>query len=359
MEQIRNGFSTTADVPYMVRCGDIARDEADILRLCKASTLNCPPEKYRWKYTENPLRPTWCALAIDNASEQIVGTTALFPRRLLVDGIPIRAAVAGDFAVEKEHRTLFPALALQRAAVRACNAGEFDVLYGFPNDAASGVQLRAGFRKVAPVRVGVRLLDWHKSLQRLGRWRWPAGRDVLASITNLVSREPPPAPASTSYKYCNLQGFDARFDRFWGQILPNHRIVVERSVSYANWRFMACPTRKYSVFAAVHDETGEIGGYIISWSHNSKTHICDVMAYDAAFQGLLTSFIKWQRELDTACILIVYIGGHSFVRKLQRFGFLFQHSSSELLLYPRRDLRDSERLFCSDSWYLFDGDSDF
>ena len=102
------------ETSYRVQIAEIDRDRGNVLRLCKTSALQSSPEKYHWNYEMNPLGHAWCALVIEPIHEQVVGTTALFPRRLLLDGVSLQAAVAGDFAVEPEHRTLYPAMALPR-----------------------------------------------------------------------------------------------------------------------------------------------------------------------------------------------------------------------------------------------------
>lgn len=343
---------------YFVRAADMDRDQGDVLRLCRISKLNGSPEKCPWKYDMNPLGRTWCALAIESASDKVVGTTALFPRRLLVDGTSLRAAVAGDFAVEPGHRTLYPAIALQKAALAACQGGAFDVLYGLPNNAARPVQLRAGYQSVGQVTAGVRLLRTRAALARRGQASWRWGADVLDSIVTLLSRESR-ANMATSYCYVSLPRFDARFDRFWANALANHRIIVGRDSLYANWRFADCPILKYSLFTAVHKTTGEIGGYVVwSSSQHGKIRISDLMAYDHAFDGLLTAFIKLQRDQSADCITIVYFGNNNLVRKLRRFGFMFRRTPSEVLLSVKPGVPAPERFFDSDNWYLLDGDSD-
>jgi hypothetical protein len=358
MAHLNPCVSVAAESPYRVRAADIESDQGNILHLCRTSALNGSPEKYRWNREGNPFGPTWCALAIESSSEQVVGTTALFPRRLLVDGTSLRAAVAGDFAVEPKHRTLYPAMVLQKAALAACQAGVFDVLYGFPNNAARPVQFRAGYRSVGQVTAGVRLLRTRAALAKRGQAFWSWGADIFDSILTLMSRESR-VNLSTSYRYASLPRFDARFDRFWAHALAEHRIIVERDSLYANWRFIECPIRRYSLFTAVHNTTGEIGGYVVwSSSQDGKIRISDLMADDHAFDGLLTAFIRQQRDQNADCITIAYLGNTKLVRNLRRFGFMFRRTRSEVLLCVKPGVPVPERFFDSDNWYLLDGDSD-
>ncbi len=343
---------------YGVRSFDPERDSDDIIRLCRSASLKCSPEKYIWKYRSAPCSGTWCALATDSFSKRPIGTTALFPRRLLVAGTLLKAGIAGDFAVEFGHRSLYSALALQRAAIQACLSGKFDVLYGFPNDAARLVQLRAGYVSLGQVLAGIRFLQTRRTLAKQVSNRFLGfASDIFDEVIRIVSTES--RIHQSEYSYISLPIVDDRFDRFWEKTLPEHAVIVERNSAYANWRFLDCPDKKYSLFAAVHRGNGDIGGYVV-WtrSQDGKVRISDLMADDNVIDGLLASFINLQRELGAHCITIVYFGNYHLIRRLRKFGFFFRKTSSQVLLCVNPRVNELERLFDSANWYLFDGDSD-
>lgn len=343
---------------YDLRPADITTDRDAILHVCSLGSLSCTSAKYHWKYERNPVRGVWCEIALESATKQVVGTTALFARRLLVDGIPFRAAVAGDFAVDPRHRTLYPAIALQRAAVNSCIEDQFDVLYAFPNDAARPIQIRAGYRAVGSLRAGVRLLHSRNLLGKhdQGRW-WNGAADALDWAVAHVSRESRIRPPR-DYVFRPLCAFDARFDSFWARMLKQYSTVLERTASYANWRFMDCPDKKYSLFAAVHQQTEEIGGYVVSWSRRGKTQISDIMAFDDVFDGLMAALIDSERQRGAYCLTILYLGDGSLIHRLQRFGFLFRKTSSQVLVRVNPKIPAPQRLLDAGNWYLLDGDSD-
>ncbi len=345
--------------PYKIREANLDQDGSEIVRLCKAGALNCSVQKYRWKYELNVEQRPWCELAVETVSEHPVGTTALFPRRLLVDGNRFSAAVAGDFAVEPGHRTLYPALALQKAALQACRDGRFDVLYGFPNDAARLVQLRAGYLSAGHVRAGIRPLRARCFLdteRRLGWWGHSA--DLLDAVVQLATRQSR-EELSEEYAYLALTQTCQRFDDFWARALSQYRILVEKNSSYVNWRFMQCPYKHYHLFAAEHRKTGEIGGYIVWYvSDDGKVRISDLMAFDSVFKGLLSAFIRMQQAQGATCITVVYFGNDRLIRQLRSFGFFFRQTRSQVLLSVGPGVPEPARLFDRSNWYLFDGDSD-
>ena len=176
--------------PYAIRDANLDQDRSEIIRLCKAGGLQSSVEKYHWKFEACAGRRPWCKFAIETASGRPIGTSALFPRRLLIDGAAVSAAVAGDFAVEAEHRTLFPAMSLQKSALQACREGRFDMIYAFPNDMARLVQLRAGYVSVGAVRAGIRPLRTRRLFEASGKRRWwGVFADLFDGAMRIVAKE--------------------------------------------------------------------------------------------------------------------------------------------------------------------------
>src|SRR5215469_16714144 len=200
-----HGMTTSLERPkliYRLRPAEIEADRDAILRVCQRSSLGCTSDKYHWNYETNPVRRAWCEVAVESSTGRVVGKTALFSRRLLIDGVTFRAAVAGDFAVDPEHRSLYTAVGLQRAAARASLDDHFDVLYAFPNDTSRPIQIRAGYKVIGSLQVGVRLLDSRTCMLKRnqgGWWLCAAGAfDWAVAHVSKESRVPP----SKCYLFC-------------------------------------------------------------------------------------------------------------------------------------------------------------
>ena len=71
-----------------------------------------------WLYVHNPDGPARAWLAEDDGGEA-VGVAAAFPRRVWIEGREHTCWNLGDFAIRPDHRSLGPAVRLQRAAVAA------------------------------------------------------------------------------------------------------------------------------------------------------------------------------------------------------------------------------------------------
>src|SRR5262249_28885102 len=91
------------------------------------------------------------------AGDQVVGTAGLGLRRLFLDGVTAQVGLASDFAVDPEHRSVQPALQLQKA-VLACLGDDLPLIYGLPNRKSSAVFRRLGYQEVGTLRRFVKVL---------------------------------------------------------------------------------------------------------------------------------------------------------------------------------------------------------
>lgn len=116
--------------------------------------------KFEWFYEHSPTgEPLALLLNFADAAGalQPVGIAAVGLRSFLLGGQPVEAGVLVDLAVSPQHRTLFPALVLQKA-MRQAGLAARQWLYGFPNHKAAPVFQRAGYVKLGTMTRFVRVL---------------------------------------------------------------------------------------------------------------------------------------------------------------------------------------------------------
>jgi hypothetical protein len=342
---------------YGVHQVDASADRGTILACCRAGGLEISDEQYRWKFEENPLGRALCWVALEPVHDRVIGHLALFPRRLLVAGIPHRAAVVGDFVVEANHRTFWPAFLLQTAAKSACASGQFSFLYTFPNHLSRPVLLRAGYRSLGNFRTGVRLLQTRAVFRNRRHplaLNWPAV--ALDVALKWLSKES--WFRRDDLRTQELSVFDERFDIFWAKVLPQFSGIVGRETKYANWRFASAAHNRYSTFAVQKQASGEVGGYIV-WSENEgKVVIAELLAFDESLDFLIGEFIGMQRQRNAHSIVLSYFGGAALARKLQRFGFIFWRAPAEAVVCADSNLLPADPRHQTDGWYLVEGDAD-
>ena len=151
---------------YQVDDGDIAREGDAAIAVWRASLGGSEGRaaKFEWFYRAAPdgaqlqvLRP--------GPDGEIVGTAGVGWRRMRIGERPLRGGLLADMAVLAAHRTLGPAMQLQRAASeRALAAG--DLVYGFPNANAVPVVKRLGYVHIGDMVLCVRALRHAPYLER-------------------------------------------------------------------------------------------------------------------------------------------------------------------------------------------------
>jgi hypothetical protein len=342
---------------YFVRQADPFAERDTILATCRGGGLIISDEQYRWRYEDNPLGPALCWLVVERKNDTAVGHLALFSRRLLANGRAYRAAVVGDFVVNPAHRTFWPAVLLQKAAVSSCRPDQFNFLYAFPNQLAGSVLLRAGYRSLGNFRAGVRLLQTKIVFRnRLHRVALSWAADAFDAALKWVSKE---TWRSRGDMYVQpFLAFDQRFDVFWAKILPRFAGVIGRDATYANWRFISAAHKQYSIFAVLNSATHELAGYIVWSAEAGKVLISDVLAFDYAFDTLLGEFLRMQRQRNANSIVIGYVGGTTTARKFQQFGFIFRRSPAQAIVYGDSKLLPGSTISGPGEWFFIDGDAD-
>lgn len=117
-----------------IRPGTLEADRLSVIGLL-ARHLNPAYDaaRFDWLYTKNPAGPGRFWIAFDAATGEAVGTAAAFPRLFSVGGREERGWVLGDFCVSDRHRSLGPALKLQRSCLNLVADTRTPFCYDFPS----------------------------------------------------------------------------------------------------------------------------------------------------------------------------------------------------------------------------------
>ncbi|NOZ26012.1 MAG: GNAT family N-acetyltransferase [Nitrospirae bacterium] len=346
---------------YSIERADLDADKDDVLAVLMRNLKDITEERYVWSYTESPHGAARCWLAVETESDRCVGCSALFPRRIFVNGKPVYGAIAGDFAVDEAHRVYGPALRLQRTVRSVLGENGLEFIYGLPNRLSEQIFLRIGYSRIAPYSRYVKIL---RAEYKLGRYIPPAMLTrVFSRVIDLgfkgFSREAVyRRPEGFSVEMPDL--FDERFDLLWKKVCGQFSIIGERDSRALNWRFGKSPIHDYRVFALV-DGGGNIGGYIIYHLEDNVCYVADVLFVDSepVKDSLFAEFILFMRRLGVGSISIRYLGGELLRRQLRRFGFfLVSEEDGNLLLYCDESSPLNGCLLSPENWYFLDGDTD-
>lgn len=339
---------------YQILETDAARHADDLVALWARNlpVAGDPRARLRWLYEDAPAGRGRTLLLTDGAAA--VGCAGIGERRFLAahGGAPLRAAVMADLAVDREHRTLAPALKLVRAA-RERALAEHDFAYGFPNQAAVGLFKRAGYKPVGEMARWARLLRHGAWLTRrtgsalVGR----VGGAVLDSATLALSVAAARRGGAELRWLHRAAEIDARFDELARTAAARWPLLGERSAAFLRWRFMELPGPRAQIATLSRGEA--LVAYAVVDHEGTVANVRDFLAADDAALG---------RLLERLCVDL-YRGGSTSVS----LRFLGGLAVTSVLVGHRFVVRQNERTVVADGrglpasaegWYITDADED-
>lgn len=343
---------------YIILKADLKKNKDDILARWETDFSDTQKNRYEWIYEKNPNGPAYNWLAKDTRTNKFVGSTGLYSRIIMVDGNVLRAGVAVDFFVDKEHRAFGPAINLQKAVISSCQRNGFDFILGFPNRKSEAVHLRVGYLTVGNIYKMVKPLRMETYLQKIFKNEHLSRSlsSLLNPILRIVSKE-------TWYSEKNnligeiVYSFDERFDRLWSKVSENFKVIGERTSAYLTWRYFQCPFKKYEVFTLIEEKNRDLLGYIVFYMKDEVSLIADLLAVSKAMlECLLSKYIREMRERHVKSIK--YLGCESLTKTLKKFGFISRKEDSKLIIYIDQKHNLAPTILRRENWYFLEGDGD-
>lgn len=312
--------------------------------------------KHAWFYqghvTEVPRVQALC----HGDEAKVVGVGAVGARMLMCEGQALRAGIRVDFAVAPQHRTLFPAMQLQRA-VAVDGLAHDDLLYGVPNASAEKVLRRIGFNREISVVRYARIVGWGAYLSKVmpGWMALPCGK-VAEAVHQAYLRIKRVLFAGSDGDW--LSQFDERFDRLWQQCAQGTSLIGERSGAYLHWRFGQIPYKQHDIFALTHRGSGRLQGYAVIMPDGDTWHIQDLLVegHDPLLiDALITRLSIEAHNQGVTSLSFCFAGPQSVVQALQDTGCRPRESRPVFVSWP--DASEHRALLMRD-WYFTAADED-
>jgi ribosomal protein S18 acetylase RimI-like enzyme len=316
--------------------------------------------RFRWLYDQNPEGAVDTRVAIHEEQGQVVGCGSLYPRRMFVAGAELKAGVAADFAVNRDHRIGGAALSIQRALISSENYG-FSFLFGSPNKASEAILLRVGYKAFATAHAWVKPLSIaYKIRSYVGSAR--LARAIAMPVDVALSvRDRAKLPDATHTTVQIVERADARFDELWHRAKDAYTVTGERSSAYLNWRYGTFTTMPYRFFC-VTNARSELIGYIAFSIQDGKVFVADLFALDmeGTAELVVMQFARAMKTRGLQSIFIWYAGNPSLGKRLERLGFYPSAGQlRRLVAYSKTLTPEQQRIiFDANNWYMFDGEID-
>lgn len=339
-------------------CPTCTDDQQTILELWQRNLPTATEGRYGWLYHEGPASD-WL---LQDDREVAIGSVGLMQRKFRVHNQLVTAGQAVDMNVDQAHRSLGPALQLQRKAIEESEARGLPFVYGLCDRRSQLVLRRTGYELLGDVGRWAKPLTSEPFLPDALRSKWL--RKPACLLANLAMR-----CASAESWQRRPQGtrvevvdrYDARFDRLWTRAAERFPILGERSSEFLNWRFADAPDVRYRALVLI-DSEDRLRGYLIYHFDDTTAHVADFL-YDEPgdLAALLPELFTIARRWGMESVVVESLIPESIADLLKRFGFWRRPSNWPFLVYaPKADQSQwqEQGLFDLENWYLTRADVD-
>jgi hypothetical protein len=213
----------------------------EVLDLLQRNLGASQEQRLDWRHVLNPAGPSWSWFLYDQDCPVPVAMASVFPRHMWASGKSVLAGQVGSFVVDAAHRSLGPAVLLQRATFEPVDLGTLAFCFDCPpHDQGMSTFVRLGMRPNAKVVRYTMLLRSEPFVEkRLGNRVWT--KPVVAAA-NLMLRMRVASRRLAGLEICNYEGVFGEEFSFLDKRLSSSNVVrASRSAQDLNWRYREDP----------------------------------------------------------------------------------------------------------------------
>ncbi len=339
-----------------IREVDVRREADVLLPLLRENLPEHGDERqFRWLYFDNPYGTARAWLAEDETTGTTIGSAAAFPRLMRVDGKDAICWNLGDFAIAKNHRSLGPAIALQRACLSEVLSGEVAFAYDHPSATMMAVYrwLKIGGTGKVIRFAKLRRVD-DLVTRRLGKG--PVSR-IATVAGNAVLRMLDGFLGGRSNVERHDDAFGDEFAELEQRVGGSYRVVGARTPEYLNWRYRANPTQRYVLLTL--REAGRLTGYTVVRQSGSNATVVDLYGEPegSVTEKLIGGTLAMLRRTETRAVSVPLLETSPLIAVLRRRGYVARESA-HFVVSTRPGGAFSGIVDEPENWYHTDGDRD-
>jgi|SRR5580658_379430 hypothetical protein len=334
-----------------VRSANLRTDEQLIIDfLAENHTADSTQERFNWLYRCGPAGEAQAWIAVDSETHATIGVAAAFPRRVYVRGKDELAWVLGDFCIAPGHRSLGPAIQLQRACLAGLDSGRGAIYYDFPSEAMTAIYRRLDITETSPMVRLAKPLRVDKKVRSVVRQ--PHLARVLASVANIGLafhngglHLPPGLGISLQQSACGSE-----FTLLGQKLGSAAGACVQRSAEYLNWRYREHPLRQHQIFTLHRGNL--LVGYAVVSVEGAQLNLVDLFGEQETIPALVRSVISiaQQRKLETVTVGI--LASHPWARMFCDLGF-YEREKCTVVIGQQGPAVSTQK---GDCWFLTNGD---
>ncbi len=245
-----------------VRTVNLETEHEQFLTLLQDNLPDLPHrQRFHWLYQQNPAGAALTWGVYEQGSENFVGVTSLFPRIMWINGSMQRCGQVGDFAINVTHRSLGPALLLQRTTFTPVDQEQLTLCYDCPpHERGLSTFRRLKMSANCQMYRYARLLRVNRLIEkRLGSGVASATVSLVGNVVlNIWTRR---WQTTAGLEILHHEGaFGDEFSVLDEQ-RKNKGIHSRRAAADLNWRYREDPLHTYQVLTA--RRAGELLGFVV------------------------------------------------------------------------------------------------
>ena len=348
----------------VIRDADVKRDRNLIMDCLRRNRSRYEDNgtfraRFDWAFDHNPHGEARAWLAIDQATDKVIGYTSALSRKVFVNGKVLTGWNCADFSIDKKYRTLGAAIKLRRAAKDCVDSDEIPFFYSHPNNLMKVIHQKVGHHKIGRMVRYAALIRIDKTIESY------SGNKTLARIfsplvnpvVNLVTKK----QTSSFYDFSNREEriFGDEYGRLFEKAKMSLGVVGCRDSEYLTWRFLKNPLYRMQSFR-MH-AGNELKGYILFFIENGVAQIGDLMI-DGTMEEmrlLLGALMNYLRKTKVYSISLRIHDSNPFIMQAKSLGFRFRDdATSSVMAYIKENSPYASSLLKSENWFMTVGDRD-
>ncbi len=336
---------------------DLELDRNVLLGLIGRYLPNGEPEKrFDWLYLDNPEGKALSWLLVEAKTGDAVGMSSAFPRRFLSSRGEEWGWVLGDFCVSRTHRSLGPALKLQRACQERIAEGRRNFWYDFPSREMMAIHKRLGVKRIE------RLVRFAKPLRLDRKVQSYVGNSTVGKALGwavnraLALAHNPSSKGSTATISVLQERFGEEFTALTQIVGSCNGVCILRSAEYLNWRYMENPLHLHETLTATVD--GRLVAYAIFRTEKACIVVVDLFGLneERSIEVLVGAMISLARDRCVETISAPMLMESPWTKVMARCGFVERESKPVVIFGGSPG--DPNPPVVGDLWFLMSGDRD-
>jgi hypothetical protein len=323
-----------------VRAVDLDTEHEELLAVLERNLTDLPhARRFKWIYRDNPLGPAWSWFACAGATGRVVGVASVFRRAMWLGRRMMVCGQVGDFAIDAGHRSLGPAVMLQRATFEPVDRGSLTLCYDCPpHDRGMSTFRRIGMEASASLARHAKLLRANRKIE--GRIGEGAVARALAPVGNaLIWLRDGDVPRPNGLE------IDER-------VRSRDVIRGRRSAEDLNWRYRDNPLHEFGTLAA--RRRGELIGFVILSGAGRDATLVDLFGdfHPGDALGLLDAAADEARVAGAETLHATVSDDSHLVVDLGRAGFSRREAGPHVVAYTAPGSEDRAQLDRPLTWDL-------